>query len=111
MRVARLVARRIDPARETVTTLAKRRFDRHAFVGGLHVAIGAALTHDLGSRDASHEFARIGIELENAALEMVVANRGLRAQRLEAVARIEREMQTLDRVAPRTGRQAFEEKR
>ena len=42
---------------------------------------------------------------------MVITYRGLRTQRLEALARIEREIKTLNRVVPRAGRQAFEQKR
>src|SRR5262249_52697007 len=56
------------------------------------------------------EFIRIGIELEDAARLMSVVDAGCSAQRTEAIARIERKIEALDRVAPRSPRQAFAEK-
>ena len=65
--------------------------------------------HQLGRRHALRELLGIRVEGKDAALEVVVLDAGLRAQFLQAVARIEREVQALDRVVPRARRQAFVE--
>ena len=111
LRIAGFIGRRVDAADETVAALAQRRLDRDAFVDGLDGAVAAVLAHVLGLDNAALEGLNIGVELKNAAFEMVVANTGLRAQRFQAVTRIQRELQALHRVASRSRRQALDEKR
>ncbi|HEY8245350.1 MAG TPA: hypothetical protein VII68_17935 [Casimicrobiaceae bacterium] len=55
------------------------------------------------------EFLRVGVELQDAALEVVVAEAGRRAEVLERVARVQREIEALDRVVPRARRQALDQ--
>ena len=85
---------------------------------------GSSATHSSGVRttrsqpywrmsarrgDAVLELLRVGVELQDAALEMVVRDAGRRAKLAQAVARVEREVQALDRVVLRARRQALDE--
>jgi len=106
---SRFVGNGEDAAGELRAARRERRLDGYAFGDGLHVAVAAELAHQLGRRDALRELLRIGIEGEDAALQLVVFDPRLRAQLLQAIARVERQVQALDGVVPRPRRQAFVE--
>src|SRR4029077_10477759 len=109
LRIARFVGYGEDSAGELRAAGRERGLYGNALGDGLHVAIAAELAHQLGRRDALREFLRIGIEGEDAALQMVVFDSRLRAQLLQAIPRVERQVQALDGVVPRARRQAFVE--
>ena len=109
LRIARLVAHGEDAAGKPVAARAERRLDRDALVHVLHVAVAAELAHQRRRGDAVLELPRVGVEREDAAFELVVLDPGRAPQLLQAVARVEREVQALDRVAARARRQAFEQ--
>src|SRR5207248_10843710 len=81
VRIARLVACRVDAAGQPLAALAKRRLDRHAFVDAFHVSIAAVSAHQLGGLGGAREFASISVELQDAALEMIVLDPGFTAER------------------------------
>jgi hypothetical protein len=107
--VARFVGGGENAAGELPARRRERGLDRDAFVGRAHDAVAAELAHQRRGLDTVLEFLGIGVELQDAALEMVVRDAGLGAQRLQAVPRVKREVEALDRVVLRTRRQAFDE--
>ena len=82
LRVAGFVARRVDAAGEPIAALRERGLDRHAFGDGLRDAIAAEFPHRRGRGDAALERLFVGVELQDPALEVIVFDSGLRAQRL-----------------------------
>jgi hypothetical protein len=109
VRVARLVRRREDAAGQPVAARGERGLDRDALGGGPHDAVAAELAHQRRRRDAVLELLGVRVELQDAALEVVVGDAGLAPQLAQAVARVEREVEALDRVVPRAGRQALDQ--
>ena len=74
----------VDAADEPVAARRERRLDRDAFVDRLHVAVAAVFAHQLRRRDAVVELLGVGVELQDAALEVVVLDARRRAQRAQA---------------------------
>ena len=106
-RVARFVGARVDAAFKALAGGGESGLDSDALVDCLHLAVDALLAHQRSRLCAVVEFARLRVELEDSALLLIVLDAGRGTQRLQAIARIEREVEALDRVAPRTPRQAF----
>src|SRR6185436_3034978 len=65
--------------------------------------------HQLGGGDTVLELLRVRVELEYAALQVIVDDARARTERVQAFARIEREIHALHRVALRARGQAFEQ--
>jgi hypothetical protein len=75
----------VAPAGETVAARAQCGFDRHALGGRLDVTLATVLAHQPRSANAVLEFLRVGVELQDAALEVVVAEAGRRASDCGAI--------------------------
>jgi hypothetical protein len=105
--VARLVARRHAPAHDPVARVGERGLDRHAFIGRLHVELAAELAHDAGRLLRGIELGPAGIEMQDAALELVVLDAGLGAQLAQQRAAVKPEIHDLDDVVAGAGGRAF----
>jgi hypothetical protein len=66
-------------------------------------------THEVRRRNPLREFGSVRVEGKDSALEVVVRDAGVRAQRPQAVARIEGEVQALDRVVAGPRGQALDQ--
>jgi hypothetical protein len=101
MRVARLVGRRIVAADQQRSRPGERRFDRDALVDVDRPPLAAEVAHQGGGGDGGRELAAIGIDMQDAAFEMIVGERGFGAQRLQLTTAVEGEGDDLAHVGAR----------
>ena len=111
VRVARLVARRVVAADQQRARGGERRFDFDAALGADRFTVAAEGAHCGGSLDGARELAAVGVDVQDAAFEMVVGEAVVRcefgAQRLQALPAVERERDDVAHVGARAPGQAF----
>src|SRR5688572_2265561 len=110
VRIARFILRVVDTPQHAVARATQRRLERQALGGGLHFAPDAKRAHRFRMAGERLEIALVGGELQDAALEVVVADAELRAQGAQAFAAVAGEAGQRAAVALETAREAFEQK-
>src|SRR6185369_14367090 len=110
VRVAGLIRCREAAAREPVADRCERGLDRDAFDGCLQRPVGSELAHEIRSALARLELRFARIEMQDAALELVVFDAGSCAQLAQRRAAIDAESQQLRRVRVVSSRQTLGEK-
>src|SRR4051812_49369079 len=98
MRVTRLVRGGVGAAREPISRRGERGLYRDAFVRRAKLPVAADFAHELRRRYRVIERLRVRIEVQDPALEMVVLDPRLGAQRPQAFAAVKAQPNELDDV-------------
>jgi len=104
MRVARLVGRRIGRPSEPFAHARKGRLDRDALVGRLDLTVAAQLAHQPGGLQRRINFTPAGVEVQDAALQVIVRDAGFAPQLAQGRPAIEPEVDDLRDVVAGAGR-------